>query len=288
MVVFRFVGCCKINISTQSSRQSMIPDFNTTAINNAVTSYTTLASSTSNSCDLLGTIQSLANEVVQDVVDEVTGAITSIKRSATEVAAEIKDKLSECFAGSSGILNDLKGYVNTAIAYVNEIKSNISHMVGEVREQIEAAVASIVVTINAVIGAATNAIQQAATAVGEVIASIQAKVAECVGGLKQSMCSTLNSFMAGAPDDALSNITSGSSSPAIKTLGAIKDIYNEGASSLSDVTESIVNSTGAGNTLGAASSSATNANAQLSSARLQVATLPNALSELQTINGALA
>ena len=78
------------------------------------------------------------------------------------------------------------------------------------------------------------------------IGRVMGIVGDAVRGLALASCNTINSVLAGTPDNAFANLTNGATTPALKALGTTKDIFNTGAGSMAEVNAKIVDSTGIG------------------------------------------
>lgn len=256
-----------------------IPSSLLTSVNSATTQFSSMTTTVSSSCDLMGTVNSLASEVVHTVVDSVTGAVTTVKRLASDVANEIKEAISKCFSGSGQTMNKIKGYIAQAQDLMNTVKSKIQSVTASVMSTIQ----SLMSDIQGLIATATAAVSAAMGAAVAAVGSIQTAVASAVSGVKLATCSAISSVLAGTPNDAFANITSGASDATTASLGAAKSVFNTGANSMSAVTSKIVEGNGVGNVLktqGDAMKGAANvADAQLSN----MAGLGSKMSQLSSI-----
>ena len=76
-----------------------LPSGVTNQVNMCTAQFSGFASDVSSTCDIMGTISSVASEIVHDVVDAVTGAVTTVKQAVSDVVSGMKDKMSEVFGG---------------------------------------------------------------------------------------------------------------------------------------------------------------------------------------------
>lgn len=192
------------------------------------------------SCDLMGTIGAIKDKVTQYVVDEVTGIVTEVQVAISEVVADIKDGLSGAFGGSGSVLNSVKGYITEA----QEIAADIAAKASQISEAIMIQLNSLMDSISTGIQFVVGAVQDAIGAVMAGLAVVQDKLADTVANIKMGLCSTLSSVLAGSPDDAFANITTGATDLATQSLGAVKDVYNTGASDTLAVTGALAETAG--------------------------------------------
>ena len=198
------------------------------------------AQDVSSSCDIMGTIGSIKDKITQYVTDEVTGIVTEVQTAVSEVVSDIKDKLSSCFAGSGSVLNSVKGYIAQAQSIAAEIAAKATQISTAIMAQLQ----SLMDSINSGIAYVTTAVSNAIAAVTDTMNAVRGKLADAVAGIKMGMCSTMASVLAGTPSDAFANITAGATDAATASLGAVKDIYNTGATDLMAVTGAVAEKAG--------------------------------------------
>lgn len=226
----------------------------TTAANNLTTSFSGFTSNVSQSCDLMGTIGGLTNKITHTVVDSVTGAVTTVTEAASDVVADVKAKLASCFSGSGSVLNSIKGYIAEGQAIAAEIAAKASQIGASVMAQLQ----SLMDSVNSGIQSVASGIQTAIASVVSTISGMRDSVMQVVSGMKVGACQAINGFLAGSDDGALANVTTGSSDPTLKNLGAAKDVWNSGGSSLKDITTQISEVNGMSSSVTSARSAATN------------------------------
>lgn len=208
---------------------------------NALTSkFGGFAQDVSSSCDIMGTIGSIKDKITQYVVDEVTGIVTEVQTAVSEVVSDVKDKLASVFAGSGSVLNTVKGYITQA----QEIAAEIAAKASQISAAIMAQLQNLMDSISTGIGYVTSAVQSAIVAVTDGMNAVRGKLADAVAGIKMGMCSTMSAVLAGTASDAFANITAGATDAATASLGAVKDVYNSGASDLMAVTGAVAERAG--------------------------------------------
>lgn len=198
------------------------------------------AQDVSSSCDVMGTIGSIKDKITQYIVDPITGAIIEVQTAVSEVVSDIKDKLSSVFAGSGSVLNTVKGYIAEAQSIAAEIAAKASQISTAIMAQLQ----SLMDSISSGIAYVTTAVSNAMTAVADTMNAVRGKLADAVAGIKMGMCSTMSAVLAGTPNDAFSNITNGATDAATASLGAVKNVYNSGASDLMAVTGAVAEQAG--------------------------------------------
>lgn len=244
----------------------------------AVVDFTGLTSDTSTSCDLFGTVQGLASELTRTVYDSLGNVIGTIKESTATLTASIKNALGDIFGGSGGFLNTVKEYVTSAYTWASDVASKMTESATEavawarekvaagqqyvydqivaLREQmfgVEGEVNSFIGTLQSKFTGLIDGIRDGVAVIQGLMASARAQIGRVMGivgdavrGLALASCNTINSVLAGTPDNAFANLTNGATTPALKALGATKDIFNTGAGSMAEVNAKIVDSTGIG------------------------------------------
>ena len=233
-----------------------LPNLSTAAIQqtNALTSkFGGFAQDVSSSCDIMGTIGSIKDKVTQYVIDEATGALVAVQTSISEVTSDIKDKLSSCFAGSGSVLNSVKGYITQAQLMAAEIEAKAASISAAVMAQLQ----SLMDSISAGIAYVTTAVSNAIVAVTDTMNAVRGKLADAVAGIKMGMCSTMSAVLAGTPGDAFANITNNAADAATASLGAVKGVYNTGATDLMAVTGAVAEQAGVSTVVNGLQSAAT-------------------------------
>lgn len=251
----------------------------TTAANNLTTSFSGLTSNVSQSCDLMGTIGSLTNKITHTVVDSVTGAVTTVTESAADVVAEVKNKLSSCFGGSGSVLNSIKGYIAEGQDIANQIAAKAGQISAAIMNQLQ----SLMDSVNSGIQVVSNAIKGAIDTVVSTMATVRNAVADAVTGMKIGACSAINNVLAGSDDNAFANITSGSSDSSLKNLGAAKDVWNTGGTSLKDITTNISEANGMSTSVTSHRNAATNMQTIVTNAGPQTASIGTNLASMRAI-----
>lgn len=248
---------------------------------NALTSkFGGFAQDVSSSCDIMGTIGSIKDKITQYITDEVTGAVTAVQVAVSEVMSDIKDKLSSCFAGSGSVLNSVKGYIAQAQSIAAEIAAKASQISTAVMAQLQ----SLMDSINSGIAYVTTAVSNAITAVTDTMNAVRGKLADAVAGIKMGMCSTMAAVLAGTPGDAFANITNGATDAATASLGAVKGIYNTGATDLMSVTGAVAEQAGVSTVVnGLQGAAATGANIASGVVGSTTAGIGNSITGMRTI-----
>ncbi len=241
-----------------------------------------LVGSTSSSCDLLGTIQSLASTVTLTIRDTAGEIIGTIKESTASLAISIKNAMGDVFGGSGGLFNTIKGHITDMYEWAQEASAAMTETVqGAIdwtRDKIAAGQAFLydqVVAVRASIAqmttevvdymsgifskftgeaglltSAMNTIRDAVSTVRTLVSDIMSYVGDGIRSFATATCNTINTVLAGTPNDAFSNITNGAVDAATKSFAAAKSIFNDGVSSIKEVHERILDSTGIGDVLG--------------------------------------
>lgn len=220
-----------------------LPNLSTAALqqtNALQTQFGGFASNVSSSCDLMGTIGAIKDKITQYITDEITGVVTEVQTAVSEVVSDVKDKLSSVFAGSGSVLNTVKGYIAQAQSIAAEIAAKASQISTAIMAQLQ----SLMDSISSGITYVTTAVSNAMASVTSAMNAVAGKLADAVAGIKMGMCNALASVLAGTPDDAFDNITNGATDTSLASLGAVKGIYNSGASDLMAVTGAVAERAG--------------------------------------------
>lgn len=266
-----------------------IPTLDTTALQSVDSlnaNFKSMATDISSSCDLMGTITALAEQITQTIQDSVTGAITTVKRFTADIAADIKDKLSSIFSGSGSTLNSVKGYIDKAKQMMASLKSKLDKLTDaaqEVYRSVVDKIQSLMADIGGVIRTITAKITEAVEVVKGAMVTLSNAVTDCVGSVKLATCGAIGSVLAGSPSDAFANITKGATDTVGAALGAAKDVYNTGADSLSAVFEKMTDSSGIGNVMGNISSSTGDAVTKATSQGDNVSLVGSKVSEIEQL-----
>lgn len=248
--------------------------------NVATAKFGGFAQDVSSSCDLMGTIGAIKDKVTQYIVDEITGVVTEVQTAVSEVVSDIKDKLSSVFAGSGSVLNTVKGYIAQAQSIAAEIAAKASQISTAIMTQLQ----NLMDSINSGITYVTTAITNAMTAVSDAMSAVAGKLADAVAGIKMGMCSTMSSVLAGTPNDAFSNITAGATDAATASLGAVKNVYNSGATDLMAVTGAVAEKAGVSTVVnGLQSAAAAGSNIAGGVVGSTIATMGNSIASMRTI-----
>lgn len=224
-------------------------------------------------CDMLGSLGEMAEELVYDVVDAVTGAVEQATMVVSDVITSIKDKLSGLMSGTGGFIAKAQEYMAQLGEWINKIQWGIMEIASEIQGAITNAIDAIKQAIAPVIDMISNAFGAIKAAMGK----IQGMMANAVRAVDVATCGIVSNAINNIPS---SNLLA-SAPPPLGTAVQAQQLIADGGG-IKAVKQFAAQSAGAGNLLAEMS---TSLDAPFATFTSDAATsiLPNIQSQMDTL-----
>lgn len=197
-------------------------------------------------CDMLGSLGEMAEELVYDVVDAVTGAVEQATMVVSDVINGIKDKLSNLMSGTGGFIAKAKEYMAQLGEWISKIQWGIMEIAAEVQGMITSAIDA----IKQAIAPVTEMIASAFGAVKAAMGKLQGMMASAVRAVDVATCGIMSNAISAMPSSSLL----ASAPPPLGTAVQAHQLKEQGGG-IKAVKQFAAQSAGAGNLLAEMSAS---------------------------------